>query len=62
MSTPDAEDISRILVEIETGKTPAVPDTPELAALRAQLTSEVEEIHAQGMAVEVHHDIPGFDE
>lgn len=54
----DTDDLSRILVEIETGKPPAIPDTPRLMRLRAQLTLEINEIKAKGGTVDVPHEIP----
>jgi hypothetical protein len=51
-------DVERLLIEIETGKTPAIPDTPELAALRVKLAAECAEIRARGMGVEIPQELP----
>jgi hypothetical protein len=51
-------DIQRVLLEILTKVPPATPDTPELAALRAQLKLECDEIIANGEDVEVTSEIP----
>lgn len=54
----DSDVVTRILVEVATGKTPARPDTLEEAAMRSQLTMECEEIVARGGEVEIPHEIP----
>jgi hypothetical protein len=57
----NSDDVTRVLVEVETGKPPAVPDTPELLMLRAKLTGECVDIRAKGGWVDVPHEIPGFE-
>lgn len=57
----DSDDISRMLVEITTGKEPAIPDTPEFAAMRAQLQKECDEIRAKGFEVEIPFEIPNLE-
>lgn len=54
----DSDVVTRILVEVATGKTPARPDTPEEAAMRVQLQKECEEIVARGGVVDIPHEIP----
>jgi hypothetical protein len=50
--------ITRILVEVATGKSPAVPDDHEMKMMRAQLQLECDEIVAAGGVVDVPHEIP----
>lgn len=52
------DDINRLLVEIVTGKPPAVPDDAELAAMRAQLQKECDEIKARGGEIEIPFEVP----
>ncbi len=54
----DSDILERMLVEITTGKEPKEPDTPEMAAMRAQLTKEVAAIKAKGGSVYIPHEIP----
>lgn len=54
----DSDVITRILVEIVTGKLPAMPDTAEMAAMRAQLKIECDEIVTNGGVVDIPHEIP----
>lgn len=54
----DTDDITRILVEIVTGKMPNPPDTPEAAAMRVQLQKECDEIVAKGGVVDIPTEIP----
>ena len=56
--TVHSDDVERLLVEIVTEKKPAVPDTPELAALRAQLKKECDAIVAKGGTVDIPHEVP----
>ena len=51
----------RILVEVNQGKEPKQPDTPEEAAFRKQLEKECAEIAAQGLAVDVPREITVAD-
>jgi hypothetical protein len=51
-------DIQRVLLEVLTKVPPTTPDTPELAALRAQLTLECDKIAANGEDVEITSEIP----
>lgn len=51
-------DIQRVLLEVLKKASPATPDTPELAALRAQIKLECDEIAANGDDVEVTSEIP----
>lgn len=55
----DSDVATRILIEIQTGKEPARPDTPDESQLREQMTRECEQIRAQGMVVDVPNEIPG---
>ena len=50
--------ITRILVEVATGKKPATKDDAEMAAMRKQLEIECDEIVAQGGTVDIPHEIP----
>ncbi len=54
----DSDVLSRILVEVSTGKQPATPDDAEMAAMRAQLKKECDEIVAAGYEVDVPHEVP----
>jgi hypothetical protein len=46
-----SDDVIRLLVETGLNRKPAIPDTPELAALRAQLIKEEADIKAKGGTV-----------
>ena len=54
----NSDDVTRILVEVATGREPATPDDDEQAAMRAQLKIECDEIVAKGGVVDVPHEIP----
>jgi hypothetical protein len=54
----DSDTVTRVLVEVATGKPPAVPDDAEVASLRAQLKLECDEIRAAGFDVDVPHEVP----
>jgi hypothetical protein len=54
----DTDEMTRILVEVTTGKPPAKPDTVEFAVMRKKLKREVDEIRAKGGTVLVPHEIP----
>lgn len=54
----NSDDVTRILVEVVTGKQPAVPDDDEMVAMRVQLKIECDEIVAKGGTVDVPHEIP----
>jgi hypothetical protein len=46
-----SDDVIRLLLEVDRKSKPAIPDTPELAALRAQLIKEDADIKAKGGTV-----------
>ena len=52
------DDIIRIGLELQLGKPPAHPDSPEEAQMRLQLAKEHAEIRAQGFAVDNGFEIP----
>lgn len=52
------DDIIRIELELQLGKPPAHPDSPEEAQMRIQLAKEREEILAQGFAVDTRFEAP----
>lgn len=54
----DSDIITRMLVEIVTGKEPLLPDDVEMAAMRKQLQKECDEIVAAGGVVDVPHEVP----
>lgn len=54
----DSDIITRMLVEIATGKEPARKDTPEEAKVRRQLKIECDAIAASGGFIDVPSEIP----
>ena len=54
----DTDDVTRILVEVATGKPAPFEESAEFAAMRAQLKIECDEIIAKGGTVDVPHEIP----
>jgi hypothetical protein len=56
MSIP-TDKAEKILVEIMQGKQPKTPDTPEEAEFRQRLIKQVADIQAQGLVVDVPHEL-----
>ena len=54
----NSDDVTRILVEVATGKKPAVPDTIEQAVMRIKLRRECDAIKKAGYDVDIPHEIP----
>ena len=52
-----SDDITRMIVEIETGKQPLLT-APEANALREQLRIECTAIKARGGTIDVPHEVP----
>ena len=47
------DEMTRILVEVGTGKEPATPDTPEMARLRKAFTASYAKAKREGMAIQI---------
>lgn len=50
------DEYNRIMVEVSTGKPPAVPDTPEMAEFRQAFTTRYAEMKAQGLTLQIPND------
>ena len=54
--TVGADDYNRIMVEVTTGKPPAVPDTPEMAQFRQAFTARAADAQSRGLVLQIPND------